>query len=212
MDVSALTAVQLYMFFGAFPIVYQQHRGWSEGIGGLSFLGIAVGIVFGIVYMFPDNARYRRLVAREKPEPETRLPPAMVGAVAIPMGMFWFAWTNGPNCNWLVSVAAQVPFGFGFVLVFLSIQAYLVDAYTIYAASVLASNVLLRSGIGAAFPMFTSVSLCPVINASLISSTCTMGWVCIGHRQFPPLSRWRACRCPLFSISMAHASAGGVAS
>lgn len=209
---STLTTVQLYMFFGAFPIVYQQHRGWSEGIGGLSFLGIAVGIGFGIAYMFPDNARYRKLVARGKLEPEMRLPPAMVGAVAIPAGMFWFAWTNGPNCHWLISIAAQIPFGFGFVLVYLSIQAYLVDAYTINAASVLACNVLLRSGIGAAFPLFTTVSLCPVVNASLICSTCTMSWVCIGHQQFPPFSRWHVCHCPSFSISMARASAKGVAS
>jgi hypothetical protein len=28
------------MLFGAFPIVYQQGRGWSPGIGGLAFLGV----------------------------------------------------------------------------------------------------------------------------------------------------------------------------
>lgn len=139
--------------------MYQQHRGWSEGIGGLSFLGMAVGIMLGIGYMFPDHSRYKRLSASGKPDPEARLPPAMVGAVAIPISMFWFAWTNGPDQHWIVSIAAQVPFGFGFVLVYLSIQAYLVDSYTIYAASVLAGNVLLRSGMGAAFPMFTSVSI-----------------------------------------------------
>ena len=160
--------------------------------------------------MFPDNARYRKLVARGKPDPEARLPPAMVGAVAIPIGMFWFAWTNGPNHHWLISLAAQVPFGFGFVLVYLSIQAYLVDSYTIYAASVLASNVLLRSGLGAAFPMFTSVSLCSIIDASLICSTCIMGWACTGHRQFQPFSHWHACHYPSFSTSMAYESAVGV--
>lgn len=48
--------------------------------------------------------------------------------------------------------------GSGSCSFYLSVQAYLVDAYTIYAASVLASNVLLRSGMGAAFPMFTGVS------------------------------------------------------
>jgi hypothetical protein len=29
----------LYLLFAAFPIVFQLHRGWSEGIGGLAFLG-----------------------------------------------------------------------------------------------------------------------------------------------------------------------------
>lgn len=31
----------LYMLFGAFPIVFEQYRGWSQGIGGLSFLGVS---------------------------------------------------------------------------------------------------------------------------------------------------------------------------
>lgn len=29
----------LYLLFAAFPIVFQVHRGWSEGVGGLAFLG-----------------------------------------------------------------------------------------------------------------------------------------------------------------------------
>ncbi|KAK0976331.1 MFS siderochrome iron transporter 1 [Friedmanniomyces endolithicus] len=33
----------LYMLFSAFPIVYQQNRGWSAGIGGLAFLGVVSG-------------------------------------------------------------------------------------------------------------------------------------------------------------------------
>jgi len=43
------------MFLGAFPIVYREHRGWSEGIGGISFSGEAVGILLGIGYIFPKN-------------------------------------------------------------------------------------------------------------------------------------------------------------
>lgn len=36
----------LYMMFGAFPIVFQEGRGWNEGVGGLAFLGVAVGAYF----------------------------------------------------------------------------------------------------------------------------------------------------------------------
>lgn len=150
----------LYMFFAAFPIVYQHGRGWSESIGGLSFLGIGIGIIPGLLYMFPDNAHYQKRTRHlgTRPDPEIRLLPAMVGCIAIPISLFWFAWTNGRAVHWIVSLIAQVPFGFGFVLVYMSVQAYLVDAYTVYAASVLAANVLLRSGMGAAFPLFTGVS------------------------------------------------------
>lgn len=33
----------LYMLFAAFPIVFQQGRGWNAGVGGLAFLGVLVG-------------------------------------------------------------------------------------------------------------------------------------------------------------------------
>ena len=152
----------LYLLFGAFPIVYQQVRGWSEGIGGLAFIGIMIGMIIAVILTFPDNKRYRHAedVAKAKglrgAPPEARLPPAMVGCVFIPLGMFWFAWTNSPNIHWIVSIIGSAPFGFGMVLVFLSVFNYLIDAYTIYAASVLAANSVLRSLFGAVFPLFTS--------------------------------------------------------
>ncbi|KAK7546774.1 major facilitator superfamily domain-containing protein [Phyllosticta paracitricarpa] len=149
----------LYMLFAAFPIVYQEVRGWSQGIGGLSFLGVAVGMFFSIAYALYDNKRYIKAAEKDPSgfaPPEARLPPCIIGAFAIPIGLFWFAWTNYPDIHWMASVAAGAPFGFGLVLVFLSIMNYLIDAYTIFAASVLAANAVLRSLFGAAFPLFTS--------------------------------------------------------
>lgn len=152
----------LYMMFAAFPIVYQQNRHWSEGIGGLPFLGVAVGMIGAVIYTIWDNKRYRGVEAAgiAKGEtgaaPEARLPPAMVGSVCIPVGLFIFAWTNYPSIHWIVSIIFTAPFGFGMVLVFLSIMNYLIDSYTIYAASVLAANSVLRSMFGAVFPLFTT--------------------------------------------------------
>lgn len=149
----------LYLLFGAYPIVYQQHRHWSEGTGGLAFLGVGLGMVLAIPFFgYLDKFYSKAMVLNggKQPEPELRLPSAMVGAFVIPIGMFWFAWTNSPGVHWMASVAAGVPFGFGMVLVFLSITNYLVDAYTIFAASALAANAVLRSLFGAAFPLFTA--------------------------------------------------------
>jgi multidrug resistance protein len=153
----------LYLMFGAFPIVFQQYRGWSEGIGGLAFLGVAVGMIAAVIYTIPENKRYNKVAEKATKAgsptgapPEARLPPALVGSIALPIGLFWFAWTNGPNIPYIVSIIATAPFGFGMVLVFLSIMNYLIDAYTIYAASVLAANSVLRSLFGAIFPLFTT--------------------------------------------------------
>lgn len=148
----------LYMLFAAFPIVYEVNRGWNQGVGGLAFLGIMVGMLFAIAYTIPDNKRYIRLEEAHGgfAPPEARLPPCLVGCVCLPIGLFWFAWTNYPSIHWMASIAAGVPFGFGMVLVFLSVMNYLIDSYTIFAASVLAANSVLRSCFGAAFPLFTT--------------------------------------------------------
>lgn len=148
----------LYLCFGAFPIVYQQGRGWTQGVGGLAFCGVAVGMLTGVGYSIIDNKRYARIEDEHDGEapPEARLPPAIIGAVALPIGLFWFAWTNSPSIHWIVSIMGTAPFGFGMVLVFLGCMNYLIDAYTIYAASVLAANSVLRSIFGAVFPLFTS--------------------------------------------------------
>lgn len=115
----------LYLMFAAYPIVYQEARGWSEGIGGLPFLGILVGMIFAVVYIiFYDNRRYQKTTDRHGgyASPEARLPSAMVGGIALPVGLFWFAWTNYPTLPWQASVAAGIPFGFGMCLVFLAIM------------------------------------------------------------------------------------------
>lgn len=148
----------LYMLFAAYPIVFQEVRGWSEGVGGLAFLGILVGMIIAVIYTFPENMRYAKKCTEttDRLPPEVRLPPSMVGGIALPIGLFWFAWTNYPTIHWMASIAAGAPFGFGMVLVFLSVFNYLIDSYTIYAASVLAANSALRSLFGMAFPLFTT--------------------------------------------------------
>ena len=152
----------LYLCFAAFPIVYAETRHWSEGISGLAFLGVAVGMLMAVIWTIPDNNRYLRAedaaVARggRAAPPEARLPPSMIGSVCIPIGLFIFAWTNYPSIHWSVSIIFTAPFGFGMVLVFLSVFNYLIDAYTIYAASVLAASSVLRSLFGAIFPLFTT--------------------------------------------------------
>lgn len=148
----------LYMLFGAYPVVFQIERGWSAGKGGLAFLGVAVGMIGAIPVIGLVNIWYMKQAAKHKGEPvppEYRLPGCMIGGICVPAGMFWFAWTSYPEVHWMAPVAAGVPFGLGMALVFNSVFNYLIDSYTIYAASVLASNAVLRSMFGAAFPLFT---------------------------------------------------------
>ncbi|CAF3418906.1 unnamed protein product [Rotaria socialis] len=82
----------LCMLFGAFPIVFNEERRWSPTIGGLAFIGIACGFIIGMIYCVFENFRYSRLVdayAGQPVPPEQRLPPAIVGSFALPIGLFW---------------------------------------------------------------------------------------------------------------------------
>ena len=148
----------LFMLFAAFPIVFQLGRGWNNGLGGLAFTGVLIGVICGLVYAILDNKRYVQTASRTPggiAPPEARLVPAFPAAIAIPLGMFWFAWTNSPSVHWSVCIIGTIPFGFGFVLISLAQLNYLIDSYTIYAASVLAANTVLRSFFAAIFPLFT---------------------------------------------------------
>lgn len=147
----------LYLFFSAYPIVFQEYRHWSPGVGGLPFLAVAIGVMISWAVVVPDSFRYgRRLAASGKLRlaPEIRLETAMIAAVLVPVGLFWFAWTNGPEVHWLASTAAGVPFGLGMSLIFTMALLYLIDAYTTYAASALAACALVRALLAFAFPLF----------------------------------------------------------
>ncbi|GAA5887424.1 hypothetical protein JCM6882_002524 [Rhodosporidiobolus microsporus] len=147
----------LYLFFVAFPIIYQQEEGWNAGVGGLPFISVGIGMVLAVVANAVDNKRYvRNLVAAGGSlPPEARLPLCMIGGVVLPVGLFIYAWTaSQPNVHWMVGIVFAAPFGFGMVCIFLSMMSYLIDAYLFVAASALAANAVIRSLFGFAFPLF----------------------------------------------------------
>lgn len=73
----------LYMLFAAYPIVFQEVRGWSQGIGGLAFIGVLVGMILAVIYTFPENMKYAKMCSQStgRLAPELRLPPSMVGGL-----------------------------------------------------------------------------------------------------------------------------------
>lgn len=174
----------LYMLFDAYPIVFQEVRGWSEGKGGLAFLGVLVGMIMAFFYTLLDNKRYARLNAKTvgRVAPEQRLIPVMVGSFAVPIGLFWFAWTNAPSFHFMISIAAGVPFGFGMILVFMGILNYLVDSYVIYAASVMAASAATRALFAAAFPLFTTYMY---RGLGIHWATCVPGFLSVVCIPFP---------------------------
>jgi len=147
----------LYMFFSAFPIVFGNH-GFDLQQKGMSFIGIGIGIIIGILVNPLFKKEYMRVARKlgKTPPPEERLKRGMVGAILVPVSLFWFAFTTYTSIHWIVPMIASVPFGLGTFLVYQATFTFLVDAYKPYAASAMASNSFLRSAFAAAFPLFTT--------------------------------------------------------
>lgn len=121
----------LYLNFAAYPIVFQELRGWSVGIGGLAFTGTAIGVVVATLTSILDNKHYVLKQSEAKGNalpPESRLYPAIVGSIFIPTGLFWFAWTCGPNIHWAIPIVGSAFFSCGLVMVFMSLLNYLIDS------------------------------------------------------------------------------------
>lgn len=99
---------------------------------------------------------------------------AMMGAILCPAGLFWFAWyvsppscvvhslinlicsrTSLPPVHWIVPILAGIPYGIGVAQIMTGLVQYLMDTYTIYCASAIASTVILRSILAAVFPLIS---------------------------------------------------------
>ncbi|KAK7184688.1 hypothetical protein DPSP01_000422 [Paraphaeosphaeria sporulosa] len=148
----------LYMFFVAYPIVYQKGKGYSAGTTGLMFIPIAVGVVLSACCAPLVNKHYLKMVAKHNgtPPAEVRLIPMMISCWLIPIGLFIFAWTSYSELHWAGPALGGLPVGFGFIFLYNSANNYLVDSYQHQAASALAAKTFLRSFWGAAVVLFTN--------------------------------------------------------
>lgn len=147
----------LYMLFSIYPIVFQEKRGWNSGVGELPLIGTVVGAVIGGAYVFWDTHQNQKKVNNgHQLVPEDRLPMAMIGGIAFPITMFWFAWTAEYNSiHWIACTLAGVFLATSILLIFVGYLNYITDTYVMYAASALAANTVARSAAGAAAPLFT---------------------------------------------------------
>jgi multidrug resistance protein len=150
----------LYLFFTTFTGVFEGQYGFSSGSVGLTYLGLGTGSLLGLGLAGFSSDRI--LKAKTKPnadgtpgemKPEYRLPPMVYAATLIPAGLFIYGWTAYYRVQYIVPIFGTCLIGIGNLAVFMCVSTYLIDAFTIYAASVLAANTLIRSVMGAVLPL-----------------------------------------------------------
>lgn len=110
----------LYATLAAFPVEFQQERGWNALVGSLPFMALLLGIVIGAcVNTFNQKFYVKKFhAAGNHPVPEARLPPMMLGSVAFCAGLFIFAWTSDADIFWLAPCIGAALIGLGFFCIF----------------------------------------------------------------------------------------------
>lgn len=188
---SAILLGILYLFFGAFDLVFSKVYGFNTWQVGLSFLGLLIGMLLAISSDPIWHWNYLRLLrnrekstGERKSEPEYRLPPSIFGPWFCVVGLFWFAWTIYRQTHWIVPIVATSFFGFGTILTFSGVFTFLVEAYPLYAASALSANSFARSSFGAVFPLF-GVQMYNKLNFHW--ATTLLAFLCLAMAPFPYL-------------------------
>jgi hypothetical protein len=85
--------------------------------------------------------------------PEVRLHIMCVGGMFLPAGLFMYGWSVHYQTLFILPMLGTGIIGFGLIVTFMSANTYVVDVFTVHAASAIAVNTVLRSLLGALVPL-----------------------------------------------------------
>jgi hypothetical protein len=150
----AITYSYLYILFTTFTAVFTDQYGWHGGVVGLSFLGLGIGSLIGqFTYIHFGNKTVAKHIKKGDFRPEHRLYIMTIGGFFIPIGLFMYGWTVQMKTHFMAPIVATGIVGLGLLLTFMPASTYMVDVFTIHAASAMAANTVLRSLAAAFIPL-----------------------------------------------------------
>lgn len=170
----------LYLFTEALPVVYESF-GFDPIQSSLAFIPIIIGIFSGLGTRVYDQRLYNSKIRNGKPlQPEQKLVGFVIGAPALAIGLWWFAWTVPPRVTsvpWIISMLSLLLVGYATNEFDCTLAGYIADSYTIFAASAFAPTAFLRSLCCATFPLFTRAmytNLDANVASSVLASIATL--------------------------------------
>ena len=153
---TGLVLAIVYLYFVAFPYVFETLYHFTVMEVGCSYIGLMVGMLLASPTSYIFQKRYDAKVERNGGvrTPEMRFEPLYYGAFCTPIGLMIFAWTCYSHVHWIGPQIGSAIFGVGVYFVFVGVFGYTVDAYRKYAASGMACNSFVRSVMSGVFPLF----------------------------------------------------------
>jgi hypothetical protein len=160
----------LYLTFGSIPLVFGRSHGFSIQKSGAVFAAMCIGATLStILSIYQDRLLARYLLSSAKAiespsrirrkldlsSPEGRLYFACIESALLPIGLFWFGWTQFPSIPWIVPTLSIACATMGIYSIYLATFNYLADTYHRYASSALAAQSFCRNMLGGIFPLVT---------------------------------------------------------
>ena len=180
-----------YLLITTFSTVFSKQYGFSTGMVGVSYLGIGVGNIIGLALFANISDRY--LERKQKlceMKPEHRLGIVVFGGPLVAVGLFCYGWSAQAQVHWIVPILGTVLFGMGFMTFMMPISTYLIDSFTVYAASAISANILLRSIVGAVLPLIADqlyrrlgLGWGNSLLAFVALSTCPLPWLFLKYGE-----------------------------
>lgn len=146
----------LYAFFFAYPVIFESLYGFKDDKIGLMFIPILIGAALAVLTTVLLEQNYKKICIRRTPTPEDRLIGAMMGSPFPCIALFILGATSYKHIIWVGPASSGIAFGYGMVLIYYSLNNYIIDTYAKVAASALGTKVITRLCGGAAFPLFTT--------------------------------------------------------
>lgn len=112
----------LYLLFTTITFVFKQQYHFSQGSVGLSYLGIGIGSMIGLVLLGATSDRLLTYLSKRSgtKKPEYRLPPMIPGSFFIPLALFMYGWTADKHDQWILPIIGTSFLGVGMLITFVS--------------------------------------------------------------------------------------------
>ncbi|KAG6830992.1 hypothetical protein H0H92_013464 [Tricholoma furcatifolium] len=145
-----------YLFLTNMPSIFEGVYREKTDIAGLHYIALGIGSLVSQINARAMDKIYVYFKNRNNGvgEPEFRLPPMVPGTFVLPVGLLLAGWAAEKKLHWIAVDIGIALIGAGMLLLFMSIQTYIVDTFALHAASALAGVACVRSLAGFGFPLF----------------------------------------------------------
>lgn len=146
-----------FLFLSVISITFSEKKGWGEGVAGLPYIGLSIGVTLAYALNFLQIKKYDNLVAKMgagNVPPESRLYGCLFGGIFLPIGLFIYSFTQYEFVHWIGPVIGLACIAFGIFFVFESCYSYTADCYGQNASSAIAGQGFMRNTLGAVAPLF----------------------------------------------------------